>query len=53
MPDLAVIQNQYAALGEQVISAVTDAAEDKQKVMQFIKIHWTELPPHFLPFGRQ
>jgi thiol-disulfide isomerase/thioredoxin len=37
MPDLAAIQNQYAALGVQVIGAAADAAEDKQKVMQFIK----------------
>jgi thiol-disulfide isomerase/thioredoxin len=37
MPDLAAIQNQYAALGVQVVGAAADAAEDKQKVMQFIK----------------
>ena len=37
MPDLVAIQNQYAALGVQVIGAAADAAEDKQKVMQFIK----------------
>ena len=37
MPDLAAIQNQYAALGVQVIGAAADATEDKQKVMQFIK----------------
>lgn len=37
MPDLAAIQNQYAALGAQVIGAASDTAEDKQKVMQFIK----------------
>jgi thiol-disulfide isomerase/thioredoxin len=37
MPDLAAIQNQYAALGVQVIGAAADAATDKQKVMQFIK----------------
>jgi thiol-disulfide isomerase/thioredoxin len=37
MPDLAAVQNQYAALGVQVIGAAADAAEDKPKVMQFIK----------------
>lgn len=37
MPDLAAVQNQYAALGVQVIGAAADAAADKQKVMQFIK----------------
>lgn len=37
MPDLAAIQNQYAALGVQVIGAAADTAEDKQKVLQFIK----------------
>jgi thiol-disulfide isomerase/thioredoxin len=37
MPDLAAIQNQYAALGVQVIGAAADSAEDRPKVMQFIK----------------
>ena len=37
MPDLAAIQNQYAALGVQVIGAAADTATDKQKVMLFIK----------------
>ena len=37
MPDLAAVQNQYAALGVQVIGAAADAAEDRQKVMRFIK----------------
>lgn len=37
MPDLAAVQNQYAALGVQVIGAAADTAEDKQKVLQFIK----------------
>ncbi len=37
MPDLAAIQNQYAALGVQVIGAAADTTEDKQKVLQFIK----------------
>jgi peroxiredoxin len=37
MPDLAKIQNEYAALGVQVIGASTDAAGDRSKVLQFIK----------------
>lgn len=37
MPDLAAIQNQYAALGVQVIGAAADTIADQQKVKQFIK----------------
>lgn len=37
MPDLAAVQNHYAALGVQVIGAAADAIEDKPKVKQFIK----------------
>lgn len=37
MPDLAAIQNEYAALGVQVIGASTDAAADRPKILQFIK----------------
>ena len=37
MPDLAAIQNEFAALGIQVIGASTDEAKDRQKVLQFIK----------------
>ena len=37
MPDLAVIQNEYAALGVQVIGASTDEEADRPKVLQFIK----------------
>ena len=37
MPDLAAIQNEYAALGVQVVGASTDEAEDRAKVLQFIK----------------
>ncbi len=37
MPDLAAIQNHYAALGVQVIGAAADTANDKQRVMKFIK----------------
>lgn len=37
MPDLAAIQNEYAALGLQVIGASTDDAANRPKVLQFIK----------------
>lgn len=37
MPDLAAIQNEYAAFGVQVIGASTDEAADRTKVLQFIK----------------
>lgn len=37
MPDLAAIQNEYAAFGVQVIGASTDEAADRAKVLQFIK----------------
>ena len=44
MPDLAAIQNHYAALGVQVIGAAADTAEDKQKVLQFIKSSKVNFP---------
>ena len=37
MPDLAAIQNQYAALGVQVVGAAADGLADRQKVVTFIK----------------
>ena len=37
MPDLAAIQNEYAALGVQVIGASVDEPEDREKVLQFAK----------------
>ena len=37
MPDLAAIQNEYAALGVQVVGASTDEEEDRAKVLQFVK----------------
>ena len=37
MPDLAAIQNEYAALGVQVVGASADEAGDRAKVLQFIK----------------
>lgn len=37
MPDLAALQNEYAALGVQVVGASTDAGEERAKVLQFVK----------------
>ncbi len=37
MPDLAAIQNEYAALGLQVVGASSDEAADRDKVLQFVK----------------
>jgi peroxiredoxin len=37
MPDLAAIQNEYAALGLQVIGASTDELANRPKVLQFIR----------------
>jgi thiol-disulfide isomerase/thioredoxin len=37
MPDLAAIQNEFAALGVQVVGVNTDDAEDRNKVLQFVK----------------
>lgn len=37
MPDLAAIQNEYAALGVQVVGASTDETGDRAKVLQFVK----------------
>jgi thiol-disulfide isomerase/thioredoxin len=37
MPDLAAIQNEYAAFGVQVIGASADSADDREKVLQFVR----------------
>ncbi len=37
MPDLAALQNNYAALGVQVIGAAAETLAEKDKVMKFIK----------------
>lgn len=37
MPDLAAIQNEYAALGVQVVGASTDELKDRDKVLPFVK----------------
>ena len=37
MPDLALVQNEYAALGVQVIGASADDVSDRAKILEFIK----------------
>nr|ALS89232.1 AhpC/TSA family [uncultured bacterium] len=37
MPDLAAIQNEYAALGVQVVGASADTISTRPKVLEFIK----------------
>lgn len=37
MPDLAAVQNEFAALGVQVVGASVDASEDRAKVLEFVK----------------
>ena len=37
MPDLAALQNDYAALGVQVVGASVDGPEDRPKVLQFVR----------------
>lgn len=37
MPDLAAIQNEYGALGVQVVGASTDSEKDRALVLQFVK----------------
>jgi thiol-disulfide isomerase/thioredoxin len=37
MPDLAAIQNEYAALGVQTVGASADKETDRAKVLQFVK----------------
>jgi thiol-disulfide isomerase/thioredoxin len=37
MPDLSAIQNQYAALGVQVVGASAEQLEDQKKVLQFVR----------------
>lgn len=37
MPDLSAIQNEYAALGVQVIGATADAGSESAKVLKFIR----------------
>ena len=58
MPDLAAIQNEYGALGVQVVGASTDDARDRDKVMQFAKETKVNFPiwlgastEHMIRFG--
>ncbi len=44
MPDLAAIQNDYAALGVQVIGASADTMVDAPKVLQFIREYKVNFP---------
>lgn len=44
MPDLAAIQNEYAALGVQVVGAAGDAAADSAKVLKFIREYKLNFP---------
>lgn len=44
MPDLSAIQNDYAALGVQVIGASGDEAADSAKVMRFIREYKVNFP---------
>ena len=44
MPDLAAIQNEYAALGVQVIGAAADEIGERAKVLQFIKVTKINFP---------
>ena len=44
MPDLAAIQNEYAALGVQVIGASTDEIDSRLKVIQFVKENKINFP---------
>jgi peroxiredoxin len=58
MPDLAVIQNEFAALGVQVIGVSTDDLTDRSKVLQFVKETKVNFPiwvggsvEHMMRFG--
>lgn len=58
MPDLAAIQNEFAALGVQVVGASVDDEEDKNKVLQFIRETKVNFPiwvgastEHMIRFG--
>jgi peroxiredoxin len=58
MPDLALIQNEFAPLGVQVIGVSTDDVEDRSKVLQFVKETKVNFPiwvggsaAHMVKFG--
>ena len=58
MPDLAVIQNEFAPLGVQVIGVSTDELADRSKVLQFVRETKVNFPiwiggtvEHMMRFG--
>jgi thiol-disulfide isomerase/thioredoxin len=58
MPDLAAIQNEFAALGVQVVGVNTDELKDRSKVLQFVKETRVNFPiwvggstEHMVKFG--
>ncbi|HEX2269760.1 MAG TPA: TlpA disulfide reductase family protein [Pyrinomonadaceae bacterium] len=58
MPDLAAIQNDFAPFGVQVIGVNTDDAEDRKKVLQFVRETKVNFPvwvdgstTHMMRFG--
>lgn len=58
MPELAAVQNEFAALGVQVVGVSTDAIADRAKVMQFVRETKVNFPiwvggssEHMIKFG--
>jgi len=58
MPELAAVQNEFAALGVQVIGVSTDAISDRAKVLQFVRETKVNFPiwiggssEHMIKFG--
>ena len=58
MPELAAVQNEFAALGVQVIGVSTDAVADRAKVLQFVRETKVNFPiwiggssEHMIKFG--
>lgn len=58
MPELAAVQNEFAALGVQVIGVSTDAISERAKVMQFVRETKVNFPiwvggssEHMIEFG--
>ena len=58
MPDLAAVQNEFAALGVQVVGVSMDDIEDKHKVLQFVRETKVNFPiwiggsvEHMVKFG--
>jgi peroxiredoxin len=58
MPELAAVQNEFAALGVQVVGVSTDAVSDRAKVLQFVRETKVNFPiwiggssEHMIKFG--